>query len=101
MRENFQNGITVNDVADHLGVSPALLRLRFRTIHGKSAREILIETRIEKAKQLLLASDEPIGRIAQKIGFASSQRFSHCFAERLAMSPSDWRAAQRPPAVAT
>ena len=94
MRENFQNGITVNDIADHLGVSPALLRLRFRTIHGKSARDILIETRIEKAKQLLLASDEPISHIAQKVGFASLQRFSHCFAERLAISPSDWRISQ-------
>ena len=94
MRENFQNGITVNDIADHLGVSPALLRLRFRTIHGKSARDILIETRIEKAKLLLLASDEPISHIAQKVGFASLQRFSHCFAERLAISPSDWRISQ-------
>jgi len=101
MRENFQNGITVNDIADHLGVSPALLRLRFRTIHGKSARDTLIETRLEKAKQLLLASDEPIGRVAQKVGFASPQRFSHCFAERLAMSPSDWRATQRPLSHAT
>ena len=91
IRENYQNGITARDVARHLGVSEPLLRLRFRSILEKPVRDILIKTRIEKAKRLLADSDKSISQIAREIGFASIQRFSHCFAERLSLSPSDWR----------
>lgn len=91
IRDNYRDNITVADVAKHLGVSESLMRLRFRSIHGKSVRDILIAVRIEKAKQLLGSTRKPIGQIATEVGFASLQRFSHCFAEQLAMSPSEWR----------
>lgn len=95
IRENYQRGTSVRDVARHLGVSEPLLRLRFRLINGKSVRDVLIETRIEHAKRLLSDSDKPIGQIAKEVGFTSLQRFSHCFAERLSLSPSDWRQKSR------
>lgn len=89
----YKDGITVKSVAQHVGVSETLLRLRFRTIHGKSMRDVILDTKLEAAKALLTNSDKPITRIAEECGFASTCRLSHFFAKRTGFSPREWRVA--------
>lgn len=91
--DNFQYGITVKDVAAHLRVSMPLLRLRFRTIHGRSVRDVILDHRFNAAKRLLKQTNKPISQIAVESGFASVCRFSHFFRERFGVSPETWRTA--------
>ena len=51
-------------------------------IHGKI---------LEKAKAMLLHSDQPVNEIAEQLGFAYSNHFTRFFRTRTGMSPSDYR----------
>ena len=92
IRGNLDKGISARDVAQALHVSESLLRLRFRSVLGKSVRDHILTQRIEKAQKLLIGTSLPIGRIAHETGFASGCRLSHAFQERLGVSPTLWRA---------
>ena len=94
IRENFQYGITVHDVAQHLGISDALLRLRFRSIHGKPVRDILLDLRLEEVKRLLLTSKSSVAQIAKETGFSSACRLTHFFSEKMHMAPLEWQRSQ-------
>lgn len=91
MRQNHLQGISAADVARHLGISESLLRLRFRTIHGRSVRDILLDMRLEAARRMLRENQEPVSRIAAACGFSSTSHLSHFFRKRLGVSPRDWR----------
>lgn len=91
IRNHFQEGIAVKDVAEHLGISESLLRLRFRTVHGKSVRDVLLDTMLEQAKKSLARTAKTIAEVSAASGFSSPCRMSHFFKERLGMSPRDWR----------
>ncbi len=94
IQENLHRGISAHEVARALHVSESLLRLRFRTVLGKSVREVLLSARLEKARQLLTETDKPVREIAVETGFSSVCRFSHCFAEKHGVSPLAWRQAK-------
>lgn len=93
IREHVREGLTVARVATHLKVSPSLLRTRFRTCYGQSVQDILIETRLQAAQELLKDPTRRITEIAEKAGFASLERMAHLFRERLNTTPSKWREA--------
>lgn len=92
---HYPDGITVKSVAQHIGVSEALLRLRFRSIHGKSVRDVILDARLNAAKAMLEKTEKPITRIAEECGFASTCRLSHFFVERTGLSPREWRTAKQ------
>ncbi len=91
IREHFRDGISVSDVAAHLKISPSLLRMRFRACHGQSVQDVLMDTRLQAAKELLRDPTLGISDVAERAGFASLGRLSHFFRERMGLSPSKWR----------
>lgn len=91
IRTNYQSGIDVGDVVRHLGVSPSLARTRFRQVLGKSIRDVIIETRLERVRKLLRTTSEPISRIAKLSGFTSACRLAHLFHAREGRSMNDYR----------
>ena len=93
IREHFRDGISVSDVAKHLKISPSLLRMRFRACHGQSVQDVLLDMRLQAAKELLKDPTLSISDVAERTGFASLGRLSHFFRERLGLSPSKWRKA--------
>lgn len=95
IRNHYHEGITARDVAEHLGVSESLLRLRFRTTHGKSIRDILLDTRLRAAQRMLSNSRKSLSHIAAESGFSSACRLSHFFTERLGCSPREWQERNR------
>ena len=88
---NVTKGLTVADVVHHLHVSPSLARKRFQEVAGKSIRDTILDARLALAERKLLATSEPIARIAKSCGFASPCRMAHFFAERRGLSPSEFR----------
>lgn len=80
-------------VARALGVSPRSLQRRLGAIGTSFVRE-LRRARVERAMQLLAATDEKLATIAVRVGCASPASFSEMFAREVGMPPSAWRAAQ-------
>ena len=91
IRENACRGIDVKDVARHLGVSESLARLRFRTVHGRSMRDEILDARTIAAERLLKETKDSLVYIAHETGFASASHLSHHFKKHNGISPEAWR----------
>ena len=88
------DGITASDVARHLKISHSLLRLRFRTIYGKSVRDQILDVRFSAVNNLLKTTDYPLEHISARTGFSSANLLSHAYKDRFGYSPSDFRRRQ-------
>jgi len=80
------------DSAQRFGIS---LRSFYRSLaaSGCSYRSLLDEARCERARRLLAETDEPVARIAERLGYADSSNFSRCFRRWYGKTPSAWRSA--------
>lgn len=94
IRGNATKGIDVADVARHLGISESLARLRFRTVHGRSIRDEILDARLSAVKRLLRNTPYSLGAIAKDTGFSSACRLSHFFKTETGLSPRAWRSEQ-------
>lgn len=92
VRQHLGEGIGVDDVVRHLNVSPSLLRERFRTVYGKSLRDVIIDLRIKAAMSLLRKTTAPVHAIARKVGFRSVAHFVRTFGKKTNMTPLAYRA---------
>jgi signal transduction histidine kinase/AraC-like DNA-binding protein len=83
--------LCVQDIANELGLSRSKLYRKIKSITGNSANEIIRNTRLEKAKELLSKTDMTIGEICFKVGFASPSYFTKRFKEYTGSIPKDYR----------
>lgn len=91
IKENAAKGIGVRDVAKHLRISESLARLRFRTIHGRSIKDTILDVRLSEVKRRLEDTSDSLVQIAAKTGFSSACRLSHFFKMRCGVAPQAWR----------
>lgn len=95
MRENLDRPLTLDDVAAHAHMSVRTLSRKFREVTGSTVVTWLSEQRIERAKQLLEASDLTVGRIAERVGFGTHEAFRLQFARQVGATPTGYRATFR------
>ena len=87
IEEHALEGITAADVAKRMKVSHSLLRLRFRTIYGKSVREQILDVRFAAVDRFLKETSHGLDVIAQKTGFSSANFLSHSYKARFGVPP--------------
>ena len=63
----------------------------FKKLKGKTPYKFIIESKMEKARNLLLSSSHSIGRIAQILGYNDIYHFSKQFKDRNGVSPTEYR----------
>ena len=83
---------TVQEVAQHLNMSPNYLSDMLRTLTGQTTQQHIHNALIEKAKEQLSTTALPISEIAYQLGFEYSQSFSKLFKNKTDVSPSEFRA---------
>lgn len=92
IRANFADpNITLNDVAGHVGMSPAHFSTVFSQSAGCTFISWLTSLRIEKAKELLMKKDKKLSDIALEIGYNEPNYFSHVFRKTVGMTPKEYR----------
>lgn len=89
----FAEPLTVADVAQAVGRSPAHLARAFRARFDTTIPHRLIARRVEHARYLLQSTDLPIWRIAERVGIPDSQHFNKTVRRLTGVSPSAIRAA--------
>ncbi|MBR3705287.1 MAG: AraC family transcriptional regulator [Oscillospiraceae bacterium] len=91
MDGHYAQPITVQDVADFVGLSRSQLFRVFEACEGISPKEMLTSLRLRHACKLLTDTDMPLEEVAQQVGLASAQRLGVVFRERLGVSPGAYR----------
>lgn len=82
---------TVSSLAEHMGMSEVHLRRLFRGAVGDTPIGYINFLKIEKAKNMLTASNCSISEIAEASGFDDPYYFSRLFKQKIGMTPSSYR----------
>ncbi|TQR47027.1 response regulator [Paenibacillus popilliae] len=91
MKDKMSENITLKDVANQFSFSPNYLGYMFREETGKSFSEVLIQLRMERARELLHESSIKIYEIANQVGYRYLPYFSRQFKEAYGMTPMEYR----------
>lgn len=89
--ENYENRISLSELANHVYLSESYLSHTFKARFGLSPKNFILQTRINRAKDLLSSTDMKINDIAIKVGFLSQQRFNDAFKRLENLTPLKYR----------
>lgn len=85
------HSLSINEIADKLGISERYFRLLFQTHLGMSPKQYQLFNKVLFAKKLLHQTALPIEDIAQASGFASARRLQGNFKKVTGLTPRDVR----------
>ena len=94
IESNYQTPITLTDVAQAVGYSPAYLTSQVGEQTGHTVNRWIIERRMAAARSLLKTTDYKIEEIATIIGYQHACHFSRQFRKHHGQPPNAWRGAQ-------
>ncbi|MGW2084551.1 GlxA family transcriptional regulator [Streptomyces sp. NPDC001880] len=95
MEAHLDHPLTLNDIADHAGLTVRGLNRRFRAETGLSPLQYLLRARVQAAQRLLERGDEPVERIAARTGFGTPANLRHHFQHHTGTGPRVYRTAFR------
>lgn len=88
---HFEEKISLEDVSRELNVSKHYLCNIFKKETGENMSLYINKLRIEKAKQILLESDDKIKEIFEKVGYSNQQYFSKVFKKITGMTINEYK----------
>ncbi len=91
IEQNFQNDITVEDIAATCGLNRSYFGKIFHESMGKSPQEFLISYRMTKAAELLKLTGLSIADVGNAVGYPNQLHFSRAFKNVYGISPRQWR----------
>lgn len=89
--EHYQTGISLEEVAAHVGMSPTYFSKFFKKATGHRFIEFVNTLRINKACERLAHSNDPITEICFLVGFNNIANFNRRFFDVKNMTPSEYR----------
>ena len=94
IEHNFQNNISVEDMADVCGLNRSYFGKIFKESLGKSPQDFLLRYRMVKATELLKLTRLTVGDISTAVGYDNQLHFSRAFKKIYGVSPKKWRTEQ-------
>jgi LacI family transcriptional regulator len=91
IREHACDGLSIDDVLEHVMVSRSALQRLFRKELGKTMLDAITGVRIQRVKELLAESDLTLTEIADRAGFAYVEYLSTRFRRQTGHSPIAYR----------
>lgn len=95
IEQNFQNDISVEDIASFCGLNRSYFGKIFHDTTGKSPQEFLISYRMSKAGELLKLTTLSVADIGNAVGYPNQLHFSRAFKNTYGVSPRTWRYEQQ------
>ncbi len=93
MHARIEHAWSVAELAARVGLSRSGFAARFSELVGESPLQYLARWRMTRAAELLRDTREPIGAIAQRVGYTSTPSFNKAFKHWKAASPGAYRRA--------
>ncbi len=90
-RENLNKNVNIEELAQELNVGYSYFRQMFRKYTGISPTQYHLSLRIQKARDLLVSTDQSFKEIAIDLGFESYFYFSRIFKDKTGKSPMEFR----------
>ncbi|WP_040207442.1 response regulator [Neobacillus jeddahensis] len=91
MDANYNKEISLQEVAEIIGVSAAHLSRVVKKELGKNFTEYIVDLRMEKAKNMLETTKFKVMDISKTVGYESPDYFSRIFKRQCGLTPQDYR----------
>jgi AraC family transcriptional regulator, transcriptional activator of pobA len=92
LEEHVHTQLGVADYARALGVHRNVLNRQIKQLTGLTAKEVLVQRKIQEVKTRLLFSGKTIAEIAYDLDYSSPNNLTRFFSNQVGQSPSDFRA---------
>lgn len=87
IEKNYSKSMSLDEIADSVGLSKYYFSRRFKEITGASAIEYLNNIRLTKAHNLLINTENTLDETARLTGFSNTENLSRLFKKKYGMSP--------------
>ncbi|KPH01917.1 AraC family transcriptional regulator [Pseudomonas sp. RIT-PI-q] len=89
MNEHLSQTLGIDELAETLGISRRHLERLFKCSLGCSPSRHYLDLRLQRARQLLRAAEQPLPAVARECGFVSLQHFFRCYRQYFGAHPRD------------
>jgi YesN/AraC family two-component response regulator len=90
---HYHLAISLKDVAQAVGYSPAYLTNLVQNLTGRTVKQWITERRMAQSRSLLLNSTQSISQVAEAVGYSDVCYFIRQFRQVHGVSPQVWRKA--------
>ncbi len=91
IKENYNTNLSVESIANMLGIERSYLSRLFKTYKNKSTQNYIIDYRIGRAKKMFEEEDLNVSQVCTAVGYTNVYCFSRIFKSRVGMSPKEYR----------
>jgi transcriptional regulator GlxA family with amidase domain len=91
LAEHYDQDTPVNAMLALSGLPERTFKRRFAKATGLSPMEYVHTLRLEEAKQILEASDQPIEAVANEVGYEDASFFGRLFRRKVGLTPAQYR----------
>ncbi|WP_322199759.1 response regulator [Acutalibacter intestini] len=91
MEKNYQKPLTLTILANVVSLNYTYFSNIFKTKTGVSATAYLQNIRMQKAKELLISTNDRVREVAHKAGFTDERYFEKLFKRSEGITPSEYR----------
>lgn len=88
---DFRKTLRIGKLASEAGVSERTLLRRFRSVLGLTPVQYLQALRLERARELLESSHDPVDRVTRRVGYEDVSSFRRLFKQSTGLSPTEYR----------
>lgn len=89
--ENYQRGITLNDLSQKYNYNPSYFSRLFKKHYGINFSTYLQKKKLEYAIELLKDTNLTIDKVCEKAGFSNQKSFYSTFKNAMCITPSEFR----------
>ncbi|ANE46406.1 AraC family transcriptional regulator [Paenibacillus swuensis] len=91
IQDHIEEDISREDVAASVRLNPAYLSRLFKRETEQSLIDFMIETRMNRAKELLNSTEQTVSTIALQLGYSNFSHFAKMFKKQFGVNPHDYR----------
>jgi AraC family transcriptional regulator len=88
---NLHSRIRMADLAGVAQCGPFRFKRSFKESFGCTPHQYVIRRRVERARRLMMISNESLSRISAECGFVDQFHLSHLFRKIVGQPPGTWR----------
>ncbi|SDD53848.1 two component transcriptional regulator, AraC family [Paenibacillus sp. CF095] len=91
IHENLSKGISLQIIADHVGLHPVYLSKIYKTTMKETIGDYIYKFRMDRAVHLLRNTNLKVAEISDQLGFQATPHFIKIFKEHFGTTPQDYR----------
>ena len=95
IRQHACEGIQVRDVVRAVAISRSALESRVQGVTGRTIHAEIQRVQIDRARQLVAATDLPLKQVAAEAGFRYLQHMTTTFRRHTGQAPGEYRKRSR------